>query len=168
MKIKKDLFEKQIKDYLEYLDILFGRAYKEHPIELLFALLRVDSLAGQDWDPFEESMKAFEDYNWIIEKTSTELSDIASSRTALLTYCQAVEMTVTHNLLANVLNIVTGNPYRINPFYDLSRPKKKGSLNRFPPSATTKMRRIKELAENVSEQKLIKIIDSFFDDRGWI
>jgi hypothetical protein len=162
---EKDLFEKQIQDYLEYLDTLFGRAYEKYPIELLFSILRVDGAAGQDWDPFEESQKAFKELNWLIKKADEELSDIASSRIALLMYCQAVEMTTPHNLLANVLQIIDGKSYLINPFYDLSRPKKKGSFNRVPPSATAKMFRIKKLAENVDENRLIEIIDSYFDDR---
>ena len=165
MTIEEEQFEKQFQDYLKYLDTLFGRAYERYPIELLFTLLRVDGVANQEWDPFEESQKAFEEYNWLIKEASKELSDIAASRIALLMYCQAVEMTAPHNLLANVLNITAGKPYLINPFFDLSRLRKKNSLNRIPPSATMKMRRIKKLAQDVNEQKLIEIINSFFDDR---
>ena len=152
--------------HLEYLDTFFGRAHERSPIELLFTLLRVDGAADQDWDPFEESQRAFKEFNLLIEKADKDLSDIASSRIALLMYCQAVEMTAPHNLLANVLQIIAGNRYQMNPFFDLyRRPKKKGTLRHIPPSATTKMRRIKKLAKKVDENNLVEIIDSFFDDQ---
>jgi len=165
MTSEQDLFEQNIQNYLTYLDTLFGRAYKRNPVELLFAILRVNGLADQDWDPFEESQRAFKEFNWLIEKANKELSDVSSSRIDLLMYCQAIEMTAPHVLLANSLNIIAGKPYLMDPFFDLSRPRKKGSLNRIPPSATVKMRHIKKLAEEVQELKLIKIIESFFDDR---
>ncbi len=74
-------------------------------------------------------------------------------------------MTAPHNLLANVLQIIAGNRYRMNPFFDLYRRKKKWLLKRIPPSATMKMRRIKKLAKDVGDDHLIEIIDSFFDDQ---
>ncbi|MFA5554547.1 MAG: hypothetical protein WCZ89_06930 [Phycisphaerae bacterium] len=165
MTSEQDSFEKQIHDYISYLDTLFGRAYKSNPLELLFAILRVGYLVDQDWDPFEESQRAFKELNWLMEKADKELSDIASSRIALLMYCQVVEMTVPHILLANSLNIIAGKPYVMDPFFDLSHQRKKGFLNRIPASATVKMHRIKKLAKEVQELKLIETIESFFDDR---
>lgn len=162
---EKETYEQQYQKYIEYLDSLFGRAYKSQPLELLFALLRVDGLADPDWDPFEESQKSFKDFNWLIQKANEDLSDISSSRIALLMYCQAIEMTAPHILLFNLLNIIAGNPYKINPFFNMSRPKKKGFLSWVPPSATKKMNCIKKLAEDINERELVEIINSFFDDR---
>ena len=165
MTSEQDPSEQRIRDYVAYLDTLFGRAYKSDPLQLLFAILRVDRWADQDWDPFEESQRTFKELNWLMEKANKELSDIASSRIALLMYCQVVEMTVPHILLANSLNIIAGKPYVMDPFFDLSYRRKKGFLNRIPASATVKMRCIKKLAEEVQELKLVETIEFFFDDR---
>ena len=87
-------------------------------------------------------------------------------RIALLTYCQAVEMTAPHVLLANLLNIAGGKPYVIAPFHNLSRRKKKDILSySYVPPVLGKIRHIKSLAEAIGETHLVTIFDSFFDDR---
>lgn len=157
--------EQRVAEFVEYLDSLFNRAFKSSSFDTLCAVLRVGGWMSQDWDPFVESQEAFEDYDWLLEKARSERTPFAAWRIALLTYCHAVEMTVPHVLLANLLRIVAREPYVIYPFADLVRRRKKDPLTSIPPSATTKIKRIRSLANNAGEPKLVEILDSFFDDQ---
>jgi hypothetical protein len=133
--------------------------------DTLCAVLRVGGWMDQDWDPFEESQRAFEDLDWLLKKAGVEKSPQATFRVALLAYCQAVEMTAPYVLLANLLNIAGGKPYVVAPFHKLGRRNKKNIFSYVPPSATAKIRYIKSLAESIGETRLVTILDSFFDDR---
>jgi len=157
--------EQRVAEFVEYLDSLFNMAFKSSSFDTLCAVLRVGGWMSQDWDPFVESQEAFEDYDWLLEKARSERTPFAAWRVALLTYCHAVEMTVPHVLLANLLRIVAREPYVIYPFADLVRRRKKDPLASIPPSATTKIKRIRSLADNAGEPKLVEILDSFFDDQ---
>jgi hypothetical protein len=53
-------------------------------------------MSDANWDSFEESRSAFDDFNWVLEKTLCERSQSCQRRIALLMYCQAVEMTAPH------------------------------------------------------------------------
>jgi hypothetical protein len=157
--------EDQTENFLNYLDSLFNRAFAASSFDTLCAVLRVGGWTGQDWDPFEESQLAFEDLKWLFEKACSERSSLAAARVAILAYCQAVEMTAPHVLLANLLRIAGDRPYVINPFATLVRRKKRDFLSYVPPSATSKFRHIKSLAESIGESRLTAILDSFFDER---
>src|SRR5262249_10144827 len=124
--------EEQIIGFLNCLDSLFNRAFVAASFDTLCAVLRVGGFMGHDWDPFEESQRAFEDFDWLLKKASSEKSLQATFRIALLTYCQAVEMTTPHVLLANLLNIAGGKPYVIDPFHKLSRRKNKDIFSYVP------------------------------------
>jgi hypothetical protein len=66
----------------DYLDSLFSRVFKIRPFDVLCTLLRVDGLQDSDWDPFEESVKMFDDYNWLREKAKEAGSDSSANRMA--------------------------------------------------------------------------------------
>ena len=157
--------EQQVAEFVRYLDSLFNRAFRSSPFDTLCTVLRVGGWMSQDWDPFVESEEAFKDYDWLLDKARSEHTPFAAWRVALLTYCHAVEMTVPHVFLANLLRIVAGEPYVIYPFADLLRKKKKDPFATTPPSATAKINRIRSLADKAGEPKLVEILDSFFDDQ---
>lgn len=59
-------------------------------------------MADANWDPFEESRAAFDDYNWMLRTAGSERGDLAAHRISLLMYCQAVEMSAPQEILANL------------------------------------------------------------------
>lgn len=150
---------------MECLDSLFKRAFSSDPFGTLCTLLRVGGMSYRNVDPFEESKKAFEDYNWLSQKASSERSDKSSLRIGLLMYCHAIEMTAPHVMLANLMRCIAGQNYVIGPFDYLNRPKKNKIYEYIPPSVTRKITEIKKLASSIEEKKLIEVIDSFFDER---
>ncbi len=150
--------------YFKLLASLLSRAASIDTFETICTMLRVGGMADANWDPFEESRGAFNDYNWALEALAKERGETAVRRQRLLMYCQAVEMSAPHELMANLLRVISRQPYFIDPFHDLWRPEKKGRPA-VPPSAKTKLRRIQELARQTGEEALADAIGRFFDDR---
>jgi hypothetical protein len=151
--------------YALVLDSLLDKAFSTSPFEALCTLLRVGGMADANWDPFEESRAAFDDYNWILGKAGSERGQCAARRIGLLMYCQAVEMTAPHEILANLLRCIAKKSYTIDPFSNLGRSKKGKLFSRIPPSAKQKFQRIKSLAEDAAQTGVVAGIDKFFDER---
>ena len=151
-------------ELISYMDSLFTRAFESSPFDFLCTILRVHGLSDANWDPFEESLDAFEDFNWLMEKSNEERDHRCILRIALLIYCQAIEMTAVHEMLANLLRCISNEPYIINPFSKLIRPKNKRLFAWIPPSAPVKFNVIKKLATKVGDETLPKIIDSFLNE----
>jgi hypothetical protein len=153
-------------EYLAYLDDLFDRAWRRNNFDVLCTLLRVGGWHGERWDPFEESIAAFDELNWLMAKAAADRGDGCAARVALLMYCQAIEMTAPHVILANLLRIVAAKRYVVDPFADLiRRPNKNNIFVAIPPSAKKKFGRIQELARTAGDQRLEPIVGSFLDDR---
>ena len=146
-----------------YLDTVFRKALEIAPFDVLCTVLRVSGMQDAGWDPFEESTQASDDLNWLLTKAH-ERSPKAAWRVALLYYCQLVEMSAAHDILANLLRILNGEPFIIQPFHDKVRRKKNSLWDRTPPSATTKFKRIREYAEKANENNLVDLVNGFFDD----
>ena len=53
--------------YIGLLDSVLEAAWSVDSFGALCALLRVGGMEDANWDPFEESRAAFEDYNWMLE-----------------------------------------------------------------------------------------------------
>lgn len=148
-----------------YLNDLFARAWHRNGFDALCTLLRVGGWHSEHWDPFEESILAFDELNWLLAQASAHRGDACATRVKLLIYCQAIEMTAPHVILANLLRVAGGEPYVVDPFADLVRRPKKTPLLAIPPSAKKKFDWIKKIAADAGEHRLQEIVDSFFDDR---
>jgi len=46
---------------------VFTDAFKRKPFDALCSLLRVEGMSDANWDPFEESLSCFEDFNWFLK-----------------------------------------------------------------------------------------------------
>lgn len=152
-------------DYVEYFSILSKKAFNKNPFGTICSFLRVSGLQDTNWDPFEESQKSFDDYNWLLDKAKDCPSQKGQWRIGLLIYCQAIEMGAPHELLANILRIIAGKQYHIRPFGHLGRSNKKQILGYIPPSAKRKFDYLKELALKSVESKLVEYINSFYNDK---
>ncbi|MHC4276892.1 MAG: hypothetical protein ACYSTI_06140 [Planctomycetota bacterium] len=147
-----------------YFDSLFQRAFKTGPFDFLCTIVRVGGMSDTNWDPFEESLGAFKDFRWLLRKTLSHRTKKAATRVALLIYCQAVEMTAVHEMLANLLRCVAEKPYVISAFGHLIKRKKKSAWKWVPPSAPMKFREIKRLASEIGDDQLSEIIEGFFNE----
>ena len=53
-------------ELVDYFGPLFWEVFKKNPFEVLCSVLRVGGLQDAGWDPLEESLEAFEDYNALL------------------------------------------------------------------------------------------------------
>lgn len=150
--------------YFKYLKDLFKRTLEKNPVQFLYNTLQISGMHYGHWDPTYEIQDFFDDFSKLLSEESQR--DPVSKRTyriALLMYGHAVEMNLPWHFLANTLNVLRGNEYNVDPFFDLRR-RKKGFLSSIPPSSKQKMVRVKKLTKENSEDELINIIDEFFHD----
>ncbi len=151
-------------EYKHYLMGLFSNAWNTKPIDFVYSLLRVTGVSYGHWDPYSELMEAFDDYNKLLNY-SDDLEGKAPFRVGLLMYCQAIEITAIHELLANLLRCRGGLEFVRSPFIGSQKRKKNDPFSYIPPSANTKVKILKELALNSSDTKFQEIIDSFYNDQ---
>lgn len=144
---------------------LFKKAFESRPFDALCTVLRVKGMYTVGWDAFEESLDAFDDFNWLLQKSVSERGDRCARRIMLLIYCQTIEMTAVHEMLANLLHCMAGKPYVINPFKHLVGTRKKVLSYGIPPSAKQKFREIKRFAKEAHDENLPRYIDLFFNDQ---
>jgi hypothetical protein len=153
-------------NYARYLNDLWHRALKARPFDTVCTLLRVQPPRASHWDPFLESFEAFQDLDWLFQVAVRERSPKCSLRIAIVFYCQVVEMTALHEMLANLVRCSSGQSYIIDPFHNLVKRKKHDhSAVVSPPSAKRKFDEIKKLAESVNESELIRCIAEIYDTR---
>jgi hypothetical protein len=126
--------------------------------------LRVTGIHHGHWDPYVEMLRAFDDYNKILQHAN-DLGGNTSLRVGLLMYCQAIEITAVHEVFANLYRCKAGKPFVIKPFLDLQRPRRNSHFLYTPPSINLKIRRIKELASESGDTKFHEVITTFFDDQ---
>ena len=157
----REIVEQELVDY--FID-LFRTAFKKSPFEVLCSLLRVSEMQDANWDPFEESVEAFEGYNALLRLDEQILSKAGHWRVGLLMYCQAVEMTAPQEFLANLLRILNGGKYHFKPFGPLGRKNKRQAFSWIPPSAPVKYRKLKQLAHQARSDALCGYIDQFFNE----
>jgi hypothetical protein len=79
-------------------------------------------------------------------------------------YCQAVEISAVHSMLANLLRILLDQPYHLNPLGSLGRAHKKRMFEWYPPSAKAKWRKIRNMAEEAGRADLIRTIHAVYND----
>lgn len=151
--------------YVRLIDALFTAAFSTYPFDVLCTLLRVGGMSDANWDPFEDSRSAIDDYNWMLEKVLAERGEISARRVGLLMYCQAVEMTAPHEIIANLLRCLVKKHYTIDPFSDLRRSRNRKLFSWIPPSAKQKFQRIKKSASDAGQTELAAAIDKVFDER---
>ena len=152
-------------EYADYLVPLLLKTFTKNPFDTICTVLRVSGLQDAKWDPFEESLDSFKDYNWLLKQAKEGPTQNCLWRVGLLMYCQAIEMTAPHEVLANIFRSLGGGKYHIKPLMHLNRKSKKDPFASIPPSATTKLNYLKKLAKNCGEEKFIELIDSFFNDK---
>jgi hypothetical protein len=151
-------------ELVDFLSDLFWDAFKKAPFEVLCAVLRVSGMQDAGWDPFEESVEAFEDFNALLRLDEETLSKAGHWRVGLLMYCHAVEMTAPQEFLANLLRAHLGQRYHIKPFGRLGRASKKKAFSWVPPSAPAKYRELKRLAEEAGQDALPGYVEQFFNE----
>lgn len=142
---------------------LFEAASSKATLELVYTLVRVDGMSDANWDPFVESMEAFQDYNDLLKTTDPKQNHKRFIRTKLLYYSHLVEASAPHDLIANLLRCAIGSHYHLRPFGKLSIPKKENPLRSVPPGVGKKLAEIKAI-EAQSKVKIFDVLDRVINE----
>ena len=128
---------------------LFEEAAAKSPFCALSTLLRVDVNSVGGGDPIKESEAALAHYAELAGMATGDQSK--RMRLAVLIYCHVSELSVPLEVFGNLLRILEGKPYSINPFHDLEE--ERGG-RRIPATVSAKVRRIRQQADRVGHAEL--------------
>ena len=119
---KINLFlEKKIIEYLDYIDPLFIKAKNINEFEFICAILDFKGVLDTGWDPWEEILDIFHFFSKLIRKVKYYEYTVYIM---LWMYGLAVEASFPYKLIANLINIILGFRYNLDPF-NYSRGKNK-------------------------------------------
>ncbi|WAH38117.1 hypothetical protein [Alicyclobacillus dauci] len=140
-------------EYRGILSQLFLDARDTDEFEFCCVLLRLRGLQSRGWDSLVESRRLVQDVTGLL---NAPLQDEFKLRMLFLLYCHVCEMNDLYSIVANLLRIVAGERYVIDPFhYELS-PSRKPAI--YPEQ---KVERITQLAESANRQSVSEIYKYF-------
>ncbi len=150
--------------YQSYLADLGDKAIKKNPFEFICTLLRVSGCEDSNWDTLAQAKETLKNFNRYLQQAFREEDYKAANNMGLVIYCYLVEMTFGYELLLNTLRCINGQKYTMWPFLDDIRSCNKKHKKPIPLSAKTKFKKIKDLAQQLNEARLVSIIDEVFND----
>lgn len=103
-----DNYRKAVEDYLTLWDELFEEAQKKDEFQFIFALLRVRGIVYPGWDTFSNTIDAFEG----AMKAARKVDGTRRLNIVLWLYGHIVEASDHYEIIANMVNIAGGYPYR--------------------------------------------------------
>lgn len=150
---------------LHTLDSLFTKAKLEDEFEYACALLRIRGAQGPGWDLLRETHMLIEDMLGLID---APLRDYTKIRLLLLTYCHLVEVDAIYGILKNMLRVLEGQRFAVEPFWELYKSKRRRTKSRLegviPPSAKTVITNICGHAHKLGEPNTANLLEQIFND----
>ncbi len=132
--------------------------------EFVCSLVRVGGVELGDLDPFNESQALVQDLIALSHVPQASESfpkpDRTRARLAIMSYCHLTEVGFFYQLLANLLRVRSGKRFHFDPFRDLWIRRKRGDP--IPPSTTTKIRRVVQLATECGFTGLDEIFNDIY------
>lgn len=154
-RITNDVYSKSIIDYLNAFDPLFERAKQTSEFEFILTLLRIRGLQAAGWDPFETTQEALS----CISRLQGKIRDFKTSRHLFLwLYGHIIEASEPYEILVNLINICSGNRFRIDNFPD--KPKGKYLI---PQSPSEKIQELEEMASTIGMGSAVVPLKNAFD-----
>jgi hypothetical protein len=136
----------------ENISELFANAKTSDEFEYCSTLLRIRGMEDSGWDPLRESDQLA---NQLMALSNAPLENSLRLRLSLFLYCHLTEMSDVYNITGNMLRVIMGERYVMNPFIaELHASKKSGN---YP---TSKAARVREWADTAGLETLGVIFDS--------
>ena len=149
------IYKEAVIKYLNNLDPLFEKAKETCEFEFILTLLRVRGLQDPGWDPYENTLEVFR----CIYKIKNKVRDFNTIRHIyLLLYGHIIEASEPYEILANLINVVSGGRFIIDNFPDKSRGRYK-----IPQSPSEKIDKLKEAANRINLGQTIFPLEDIFD-----
>lgn len=145
----------------EIIQSLFERAKAEDEFEYACTLLRIRGVESAGWDTLEETDQLFQDLTGLM---NSPLRGDTRVRLALLLYSHLTEVDAIYLMLANLLRVIKGERYSVDPFGHLYLPKGKPRMDQRPPSAKSVVNYLIKSATEQKEADLAELLNWFFHD----
>lgn len=111
---KINLFlKKKIIEYLDCIDPLFEKAKNINEFEFICAILESKEIQDAGWDPWEEILNMFHFFSNLIKRVKYYEYTVYIM---LWMYGLAIEASFPYKLIANLINIILGIRYNLDPF----------------------------------------------------
>jgi hypothetical protein len=140
-------------DPYEILNPLFDKAKESDEFEFCCSLLRIRGIETYGWDPLHETDQLTKQILSLIN--SPIVSDL-KYRLSLFLYCHLTEMSDVYNIVGNMLRVISGERYSINPFIAALHHSKRDA--KYP---TSKAERIKEWSNEVNLTDVGELFETF-------
>ncbi len=140
--------------YLNCLDPLFDKAQTKCEFQFILTLLRNRGVQDAGWDAYENSVNTID----AIMRLKNKVSGSLRGNLSLWMYAHIVEASEPYETIANLLNIVNGDAYRIFNF-----PKRKtswGYRNQYP---SEKIAYLEQLSKKANMPDVVIPIKDIFD-----
>ena len=135
----------------EVFGLLFEDAKSKDEFEFICSLMRIRGMEDVGWDPFMESHELAQQLIGLID---APLDQKLRFRLSLFLYCHLTEMTDLYAVTANLLRILRGDRYVLDPFHDLPKPPK-------PQTGDLLNRTIRQLANLATEVGRVEVGEFF-------
>src|SRR5690349_4917615 len=140
---------------------LFERAKTKDEFEYACTLLRIRGVESAGWDSLEETDQLFQDLTGLM---NSPLKGNTQVRIALLLYSHITEVDAIYLVLANLVRVINGERYTMDPFGHLYLPKGKPRMDQRPPSAKSVVNDLIKSANEQKETGLAEPLNWFFHD----
>jgi hypothetical protein len=130
---------------------LFAEAKEKDEFEFCCTLLRVRGMHSAGWDSLNESQLLM---NQMLSLINAPLQDVFRIRLCLILYCHITEMNDFYHITMNLLRIIQGDRYSINPFDIVHFNDNKQT--RYP---IDKVQRIKEISSALNMSSIGELYD---------
>ena len=133
------------------LNELFKDAQQKDEFEFCCTLLRLKGLESAGWDSLEESLQLI---NQVLSLINAPIDNGFKIRMSLMLYCHITEMNDFYKIVANLLWVLLGERYTMEPFFH--KLYEDGQTVSYPEG---KVRRIKELAIKANKPEIGNLYD---------
>jgi hypothetical protein len=130
---------------------LFDAARSADQCEFACTLLRIRGLEDAGWDPFVETQRLI----------SAPLQGHAQIRLGLLLYSHLTEVGAVYDMLANLVNVIAGERYSIDPFIPYYPRNRKGEAQFL--STPRKVGVLREILVKVDRADIADLLDWYFN-----
>ena len=149
------VYKEALVKYLNNLDPLFNKAKEKCEFEFVLSLLRIKGIEDPGWDTYENTQEVFRCMSYL----KTKIKDFNTIRHVYLwLYGHIVEASVPYEILANLINAISGKRFIIDNFPDKARGK-----HTIPLLPAEKIDKLKEMAAQANINWFVLPLEDFFD-----
>ena len=151
--------------YDTYLNNLFQEAWNNNPLHFVFTLVRVTGIQYGHWDPLEETFEAFEEYQYVLERSKKKKDVKNFTRQLLLQYCHLIEASAPYEFILNLLRCKNSESFDQVPFFNDRIVKKENPFEHVPASVKKKVKRIKTYSTSKGDNEISLILDQIINEK---